>query len=469
MSARADHQVLIDELRSSPADYVKVAIVDIDGILRGKYLDKTKFLKSLDGGFGFCDVVFGWDLTDECYDNVTYTGWQTGYPDGVVRIDLDSHRRIPWEDGRDFFLCDFVGSSPDVIVCPRRLLRQLVHRAADAGYAGMFGLEFEWFNFRETPQSLHEKGFRGMEPLTPGMFGYSVLRQTHNQSFFDALLSDLRQFDVPLEGLHTETGPGVFEGAMVATDALEAADCAELFKASAKEIGSRFGIVPTFMARWNTNLPGCSGHVHQSLWDVDGERNLFFADPTATGDDQAAVGSGDPAAAMSDVFRSYLAGILTLLPEVLVMLAPTVNSYKRLVDGFWAPTRPNWGIDNRTVAARVIPGSAGSTRLEMRVPGADVNPYLAVSACLGAGLWGIEQGLTLDRPPVVGSGYADETVERLPRTLQAATERFHGSAAARELFGDGFVDHFAATREWEWRQYGDAVTDWELQRYFEII
>ena len=450
-----DVDVLLEAVEAAPGDYVKVAVADIDGILRGKYLDKGKFASVVGDGFGFCDVIFGWDSADELYDNVTYTGWGSGYPDGVTRLDLSTHRRIPWEDGRHLVLGDYVGSNGDLSVCPRILLQSVIERAAAAGVSAKVGMEFEWFNFSETPQSLHDKDFRGLEPLTPGMFGYSVLRQTHNQPFFDALLADLRAFDVPLEGLHCETGPGVFEAAILYSGALEAADRAVLFKAGVKEIGHRFGILPTFMARWHTDLPGCSGHTHQSLWDLDGERNLFF--------------DGDDPSAMSDTFRSYLAGVLTLLPELLVCFAPTVNSYKRLVDGFWAPTKPLWAVDNRTVAARVIPGSSKSTRLELRVPGSDVNPYLAVAAGLAAGLWGVEQGLSLDQPATQGSGYHDESVPRLPRTLQEATERFAASPTVRELLGDGFVDHFAATREWEWRQYGDAVTDWELRRYFEII
>jgi glutamine synthetase len=232
-----------------------------------------------------------------------------------------------------------------------------------------------------------------------------------------------------------------------------------LFKSSAKEIGHRFGILPTFMARWNTDLPGCSGHAHQSLWSLDGDgrtaANAFHDD-------------GDPRR-MSDVFRSYLAGQLALLPEIVALLAPTVNSYKRLVDGFWAPTTSTWGVDNRTVACRVIPGSGPSTRLETRVPGSDVNPYLAVAACLAAGIWGVEQELPLEAPETIGSGYLVEGVERLPRTLQEATARLDGSKVVRELLGDGFVDHYVATREWEWRQFNDSVTDWELARYFEII
>lgn len=451
----AHDQAVVDTLTADAADYVKVAIVDIDGVLRGKYLDKAKFLSSVDGGFGFCDVVFGWDSSDECYDNGTVTGWHSGYPDGTVRIDLSSHRRVPWENGRHLFLCDYVGAQPDALVCPRRLVRMLDDRAAAAGYRVNVGMEFEWFNFAESPQSLHDKDFRQLDPLTPGMFGYSLLRQTHSQGFFDALLDELRRFGVPLEGLHTETGPGVFEAAITYAPALEAADRAVLFKSGVKEIGHRFGILPTFMARWNTDLPGCSGHAHQSLWDVGGTTNLFH-EPGAPG-------------SMSATMRSWVAGILALLPELLVMFAPTVNSYKRLVDGFWAPTRPTWGIDNRTVAARVIPGSASSTRLELRVPGADVNPHLAVAATMAAGLWGVERGLELSQAPTQGSGYDDDSVPRFPRTLIDATRLFAESVEVRGLLGDEFVDHFAATREWEWRQFQQAVTDWELRRYFEII
>jgi glutamine synthetase len=451
-----DADVVLDQVRRSPSPAVKVAVTDVDGVLRGKYLDQDKFASVAEGGFGFCDVVFGWDANDDCYDDrVTYTGWRSGYPDGLAVIDLATYRRIPWEEDRPFFLADYVGSDPDAVVCPRRLLRGVVDRAAGAGFRGMVGMEFEWFNFAETPRSLQEKGFRDLEPLEPGMFGYSVLRQTHGQPFFDALLRHMKAFGVPLEGLHCETGPGVYEAAITYSDALEAADRGVLFKSGTKEIGAGLGILPTFMARVADGLPGSSGHTHQSLWDLDGERNLFH--------------DADGEHAMSDVFRSYLAGILTLLPDLLVLFAPTVNSYKRLVDGFWAPTTPTWGIDNRTVAARVIPGSSRSTRLELRVPGADVNPYLAVAAGLAAGVWGVERGLTLDQPATVGSGYADDSVERLPRTLLDATRRFAASAPARELFGDAFVDHFAATREWEWQRFNDAVTDWELRRYLEII
>jgi glutamine synthetase len=451
-SATAD---VVAALGRTPDDYVKVAATDIDGVLRGKYLDKAKVLAAIDDGLGFCDVVFGWDVTDECYDNGAFTGWHSGYPDTSVRLDPETHRQIPWEGGRDLLLGDFVDADgAPLAICPRQLLRRIIERARDAGYDPRFGLEFEWFNFRESPQSAAAKDYRDLEPLTPGMFGYSVLRTGQQTELFDALLGDLRAYGVPLEGLHTETGPGVMEAAICFSGALDAADRAVLFKSAVKEITHRFGVLATFMARPHASLPGCGGHAHQSLWDLDGERNLFHA--------------ADEANQMSPLFRHYVAGLVHCLPAVLPLLAPNVNSYKRLVDGFWAPTRATWGHDNRTVACRVLTGSAKASRVEARVAGADVNPYLLVAAWLAAGLYGVEHRLELDTP-TTGSGYADERAPRLARTLGDATTIFADSELALDLFGEAFVDHYARTRQWEWRQYADALTDWEMRRYLEII
>ncbi len=442
---------VLDDVRTSPHARVKVGVTDVDGVLRGKYLGKDKFLTAAEGGFGFCNVLFGWDAADACYDNAAYTGWHTGYPDATVAIDLATHRRVPWDGGTPFFLGDFA----DAAACPRRLLKRVVERARSAGVEPVFGTEFEWFNFHETPQSLAAKGYRAPEPMSPGMFGYSLLRAGQSQAFFAALMEESRAFGVPLEGLHTETGPGVLEAAIEPADALEAADRAVLFKSAVRDIAHRFGILPSFMAKWNAALPGCSGHVHQSLWDAGRTQNLFH--------DAAAEHR------MSRTFRSYLAGQMRALPEILPLFAPTVNSYKRLVDGYWAPTKVAWGVDNRTTALRAIPGSPKSTRLETRVPGSDANPYLSIAACLASGIDGVARGLDIDAAPVTGSAYLDAPGERLPRNLQDATRRLAESALARDLLGDAFVDHFVRTREWEWRQFQDAVTDWETKRYFEII
>lgn len=442
------------EIEKSPQGKVKVAITDLDGILRGKYLHKEKFLGALTSGFGFCNVVFGWDANDVCYENARYTGWHTGYPDALARVDPTTFRRVPWDGDVPFFLADFVDEHDKPLsVCPRQLLKSVLARAEALGLSAKVGMEFEWFNFRETPQSLAAKGGRDPQPLSPGMFGYSLVRMGQNLPFFNALTDELAAFGVPIEGLHTETGPGVLEAAILYSEALEAADRAVLFKAGAKDIGHRFGIMPSFMAKWNAALPGCSGHVHQSLWR--GDENQFF--------------EAHAPHKMSATFRSYVAGQLACLPEILPMFAPTVNSYKRLVDGYWAPTKAAWGVDNRTVAARVIPGSAKSTRLETRVPGSDANPYLAIAGCIAAGLWGVERGLDLADAPVKGSAYKEGPPGRLPRDLHEATVKMAESAVARELFGEGFVEHFVGSRLWEWRRYQEAVTDWELQRYFEVI
>jgi glutamine synthetase len=458
MATAKTHPALA-KIRKSGASKVKVACSDIDGVLRGKYLHKDKFEGAADqgpgGGFGFCDVVFGWDSSDNVYDNAQVTGWQHGFPDALARIDLNTYRTIPWDGGVPFFLGNFVtNDGKPHPLCPRQTLKRVLARAEKMGFGAMVGAEYEFFNFRETPATWAAKNGQPPETLTPGMFGYSLLRMNANRDYFNALMDEMALFNVPIEGLHTETGPGVYEAAILFSEALEQADRAVLFKTGAKEIGARFGIMPSFMAKWSADYPGCSGHLHQSL--TDGSKNVFY--------DAKGRNSG-----MSKVFESYLAGQLNGLMQMAPMFWPTVNSYKRLVDGFWAPVKPTWAVDNRTAAFRVIAGGAKSTRLETRCPGADMNPYLAMAAVLAAGLDGIEKGLKLTAPPITGTNQGSEHIPRAPRTLIETTRIFRDSEISRDWFGDDFVEHFAATRDWEWRQWLDAVTDWELKRYFEII
>jgi glutamine synthetase len=448
---------VIAAVRNAPGNRVKVAVSDIDGVLRGKYIHKEKFYSAAEGGFGFCDVVFGWDMMDVTYDNTTLTGWHKGFPDALAKIDLKTFRTVPWDGGVPFFLGDFVteknGVEVPLTICPRQVLKRVLKRAEKLGVVPMCGMEYEWFNFAETPETWAAKKGVGPTTLTPGMFGYSLLRANANRDFFAALMTEMGEFGVPIEGLHTETGPGVYEAAILFSEALEAADRAILFKTGTKEIGARFGIMPSFMAKWNQSLPGCSGHIHQSL--SDGKKNLFHDAKNANG--------------MSQLFESYLAGQIAGLMALAPMYWPTINSYKRLVDGFWAPVKPTWGLDNRTASFRVIAASPKSTRLETRCPGADMNPYLAAAAVIGAGLDGVERKLKLTAKPIRGTNVGAENIPRAPRTLIETTRIFRDSKLARDWFGDDFVDHYAATREWEWRQWLDAITDWEMKRYFEII
>ncbi len=443
---------IIDYVKNHPSGKVKVALTDIDGVLRGKYISVDKFLSVVNSNIGFCDVVFGWDSNDVAYDNAAFTGWHSGYPDIPARIVLSTFRKIPWENDVPFFLCELIGEPS--YVCPRTLLQQVIGKAEGLGYTPYFSQEFEWFNFEETPQSVHDKKFSGLKHLSPGMFGYSILRSTLRNDFFTALFDELKKFDIPIEGLHTETGPGVYEAAITYSKILEAADRAVLFKTGVKEISYEHGIMATFMAKWSENLPGCSGHVHQSLWDKNSKNNLFYSEKDKD--------------KMSEIFKSYIAGQLYCLPFILPMLAPTINSYKRLVEGAWAPTTLTWAVDNRTVALRSLPLGSKSARVETRVVGSDSNPYLAMAACLASGLYGIKNKLKL-QPQTKGSGYRDTSHGILPANLWAATQAMKESKVAKELFGEKFVAHYTQTREWEWRQFSKVVTDWELKRYFEII
>lgn len=437
---------------------VKYAFADIDGVLRGKVISTRKFLDGLTDGFGFCDVVWGWDMADAPYDNSRTTGWQSGYPDAPIRLDLASFRQVPWDDDIPLFLADFShAGAPYTSVCPRSLMKRVVAQATEMGFVARMAQEFEWFMFRESPQSLAGKNFQQPEPLTPGMFGYSMLRPALESDLTNDLFDSLGRFSIPLEGLHTETGPGVYEAAIHHDTALQAADKAVLFKTATKEIAYRHGVLASFMAKWNADLPGCSGHIHQSLWSNGGPatQNLFF---DATKPDN-----------ISDLMRQFIAGQLHCLPHITPMFAPTINSYKRLVEGAWAPTTVTWSIDNRTTALRVLNHKAPYCRVEHRVSGADTNPYLAMAASLASGLYGIRHKLELTVPPSVGNGYADKQNGTLPANLADATRQMANAPVAVELFGAEFVDHFTRTRDWESRQYTRHVSDWELKRYFEII
>jgi len=446
----ADARALIEE---RGAEHVKVGVFDIDGIMRGKYLSREKLLSALEGGFGFCDVVLGWDCQDQLYDNVKYTGWHTGYPDAPVRIVPDSCRALPFEDGELFFLGEF--APPAEQICPRGVLRRVIERAAALGYEAYVGFEYEFFVFRETPESVRAKHYRDLVPMAPGWFGYSVIRNSVGSDFYRLLLDSCRAMDMSIEGLHEETGPGVMEAAIGVDRALAAADKAALFKTFAKIIAQKNGYLATFMAKWSPDWPGQSGHIHLSLKARSGE-SVFHA-------------PGQPHS-MSDEMRWFVGGQQKLMPELLAMIAPTINSYRRLIPGFWAPTDATWGVENRTTALRVIPGSAKSQRVEYRIAAADSNPYVILAAALASGLWGIEQKIEPEAM-VTGNAYDRKFPARLalPRTLWDSAQRLKASRAARELFGDAFVEHYAATREWEEREFRKHISDWEMSRYFEII
>jgi len=442
----------IAEWKSEGLSRIKLALTDIDGVMRGKYISLEKLSSVIKDGGAFCDCVLGWDSDDKLYDNVKFTGWHTAFP--------DAHFRLVDENNLPFFLGEFVGKDLKTRhpLCPRGLLQKVLDQSKDMGYGVKAGFEYEFFVFDETPHSIREKKYQNLTPFTPGNFGYSVIRSSVQSDLYHELMDYALSLNCPIEGLHCETGPGVMEAALAADEALRAADNAAIFKTFAKVFFQKREKIATFMAKWSLNYPGQSGHMHQSLYNIKtGDSVMYKVRGRET---------------MSTLMENYVAGMQKFLKPFLCLFAPTINSYTRLVKGAWAPTSATWGVENRTTALRVIPGSQKSQRVEFRLGAADGNPYLVAAACIASGLLGIEQKLKLGQP-VVGSAYAvqDKLPEslKLPSNLRDSMENFRASQEAIKVFGADFVDHYANTREWEVRESERAITDWQLNRYFEII
>ncbi|HVR72339.1 MAG TPA: glutamine synthetase family protein [Vicinamibacteria bacterium] len=459
MSASTGEAVL-GELKQRGTRRVKLGIADIDGILRGKYLALDKFASICGGSAGFCDCIFGWDSSDQLYDNAEFSGWHKGFPDVAYRLDLGTMRWLPDEEATPFFLAELVPPAGSAFhpICPRNVLRRVLAAAAERGFEVRLAFEYEFFLFHETPETAREKGYRNLRPFTPGMFGYSVLRTSVNSDLYQEFQDYCEAMDMGLEAFHTETGPGVLEAAIGVSPALAAADKAVLFKTFSKVFFQKHGLLPTFMAKWSLDYPGQGGHVHQSLWDAKSGQPVFHA--------------ADGRFGMSGLMERYVAGQLQHMRELTALVAPTVNSYTRLVKGAWAPTTATWALDNRTTAIRVVPGGEKAQRVEYRLAASDAHPYLVVAANIASGLEGIDRKLALPAP-VTGNAYEAQASlpeeRQLPCTLREAAAAFRKSEMARRWLGDEFVEHFAASRDWETRQFERAVTDWELARYFEII
>ncbi|MCH8849920.1 MAG: glutamine synthetase [Chloroflexi bacterium] len=443
-------------LAEHEVEVVKVGGADMDGVLRGKRILRDSFVEGCrNGGFPQCDVIFGWDIQEQLIDGVGVGGADTGFADIVMQPDLATLRLVPWEERTAAVLCDYAHEDGrPVAVSPRQVLRRVIARAEDAGYRPKTAVELELRLFREDQRSLREKGYTGLTPLSPGLNCYSLHHASLDEDVVGRIRRLMIEYGVPIEGYNREHGEGMYELNIHYGDALTAADQAHLYKSGVKEVAAQCGVVPTFMAKYDDQVDGCSGHLHQSLWSEDGERNLFWDE--------------DAPQHTSELLDAYIAGALATLPEFMLMYAPNVNSYKRLVPGSWAPTNVTWGFDNRTAALRVIAGSHTASRIENRVPGADVNAYLGFAATLAGGLHGIQRKLSAPAP-TRGNAYQANEAPALPRSLDEAIERFADSAIAREYFGDEFVDQYAHMRQWEADAFSRAVTGWERRRYFEQV
>ncbi len=458
----AEIQRLMDE---GKVEYVKIGAPDIEGVYRGKRVASRFFLNSIDDGFAQCDVLFGWDIAENVLPNLKVSNWERGFADIVMKPDLSTFALVPWEENVASCVCDlWTEHGEPVTVSPRYVLGQVMQRARALSYEPMAASELEFRFFRENQLSLREKDFGpNLTPLNPGFNCYAISQASADDHLLGRIARMMRDYGVEIEGYNREHGPGMYEMNIHYADALTSGDRTMLFKTGVKEICHQLGYTATFMAKWNDQEDGSSGHSHMSLWDSNRERNLFWDD---SADDH-----------MSTTMRHFLAGVLSKMPEVMVLYAPIINSYKRYVEGTWAPLNTTWGMDNRTCAVRIINNGKRSIRIENRVPGADANFYLVFAATLASGLYGIEHKLELPAR-LDGNAYDEATVVQaieqgrirpLARNLSAATDLFEQSEFAREYLGEDFVEHYVATRRWEVKEYEKAVTNWDRRRYLELI
>ena len=452
-------------IEEGKVEYVKIGAADIEGVYRGKRVAARHFLNSLEDGFAQCDVLFGWDIGEVVLPNLKFSNWERGFADIVMKPDLDTFAIEPWEDHVASAICDLWSEHGErVTISPRYVLQRVVERARALGFEPLAAAELEFRFFRETMVSLRDKDFGpNLTPLNPGFNCYSISQSSADEHLLGRIARMMRDRGIEIEGYNREHGPGMYEMNIRYADAVSAGDHTMLFKNGVKEICHQLGLTASFMAKWNDQEDGSSGHSHLSLWDRSRERNVFW--------DEGAEGH------MSQTMRQFLAGVLEKLPECMALYAPVINSYKRYVEGTWAPLNTTWGMDNRTCSVRIINVNRNAIRIENRVPGADANFYLVFAATLASGLYGIEHQLELPQR-LDGNAYDAQTVARaleaghirqLARNLTAATDLLEQSELAREYFGSDFVEHYIATRRWEVSEYEKAVTNWDRKRYLELI
>ncbi len=447
-----DSGTLRELIRSGQVDTVIPAIVDMQGRLMGKRFTGGYFLEHvLEHGSHFCNYLLGTEMEMSCPPGYRLLSWEQGYGDWLAVPDLNTLRVLPWLPHTAVVLCDAEQAGGDPVpVAPRQVLRRQLERAAQMGFSVKMASELEFYLLRETYEGAHRKNFHGLEPFGWYNEDYHLLQGTKAEPLYRQFRNQMTAAGIPIECSKGEAAPGQHEVNMHYADALEAADRHALFKHGAKEIALQNGYAVTFMAKPDHTWTGSSGHIHVSLWDKDGTRNLF-PDPH----------SGE----MSATMRWFLGGLMACARELAVFFAPNVNSYKRYATLSWAPVHIVWARDNRTCGFRVV-GSGKALRVENRFPGGDTNPYLAYAAVIASGLYGIER--ELEPPPeYTGNGYAAQGVPRVPRSLREAMDLLEQSSMARHMFGEAVVEHYLNMARVEQTQYDSVVTCWERERYLE--
>ena len=439
---------------SGAVDTVLVALVDMQGRLMGKRFHVSNFIDHSHVETHCCNYLLATDLVMSTPEGFASTSWQTGYGDYVLRPDLSTLRHVPWLDKTVLVLGDVLDHHTHAPVphAPRGMLQKQIVRMKELGFDAMMATELEFFLFEGDYRTLQKEKYANLIPLNGHNEDYCLFQTTKEETFLQPLRNHLVGAGIPVECTKGEAEIGQQELNIRYADALACADNHTIAKQAVKEIAFQQGFSASFLPKWSADKVGSSSHVHLSLWK-DGVP-LFY-------DKDAKLG-------MSDLMRHFMAGLIAYAPDFTYFLAPYINSYKRFAKGTFAPTKTVWSVDNRTAGFRLCGEGTKGIRVECRIGGSDLNPYLAQAALLAAGLKGIEEKLTLQEP-TRGDVYEDTNVTEIPRSLRAATETLRGSAMLREAFGDGVVDHYTRAAEWEQEEFDKIVTDWEINRGFERV
>ncbi len=445
-----------DDLKShvedGSIDTVLTCFVDMQGRLMGKRFQAVNFIQSSFRETHCCNYLLATDLEMATPDGYAATSWEKGYGDYVMAPDLSTIRLTPWLEGTAMVLCDILDHHTHAPVPhdPRAMLKKQIARLEVLGLDAMMATELEFFLFEKSFDEIRKGGFRDLAPISGYNEDYHILQTTKEEAVMRPIRNHLFAAGLPIENSKGEAETGQEELNIRYAHALDCADHHSIAKHAIKEIAWAYGRAATFLPKWHHDKVGSSSHVHQSLWK-DGDPAFYDAD--------ADLG-------MSDLMKHYMAGLIAYAPDYTFFLAPYINSYKRFSKGTFAPTKTVWSVDNRTAGFRLCGDGTKGVRVECRIGGSDLNPYLAQAAMLAAGIKGIKDKMEL-APPTRGDVYEDAKAADIPQTLRAATKALRNSTFLREAMGDDVIDHYIRCAEWEQEEFDRVVTDWEIARGFE--
>lgn len=452
MSAPLSLEDLTNLVETGEIDTVVMAQIDMQGRMMGKRFHARHFLEASVHETHSCNYLLTVDQEMQPVPGYASASWAQGYGDYMMKPDLSTLRLAPWAPGAAMVICDIMDhhGHHDIPQSPRAILKRQIARLAEKGLSAKMASELEFYVFRQSFAEAFDQGYRGLDPSSPYNEDYHLFTTVREEAMLRQIRNALVAAGVPVENTKGEAWAGQHEINVKYSDALQAADIHVITKQAVKEVALAHGNAVTFMAKYADDPAGSSCHIHQSLWQ--GETPAFLEQSAPYG--------------MSDMMRSYVAGLLTYAADTTYFLAPNINSYKRFVAGTFAPTKVVWSRDNRTGGLRLVGEDTKGIRIENRIGGADLNPYLAFAAQIAAGLAGIEEGLELEAE-FQGDAYGARRVRNIPDTLRDATRALKRSKMLRAAFGDDVVDHYVHAAEWEQSEYDRRVTDWEVARGFE--